>query len=83
MLIGYNRHKIYRVFIEKQDNNIWLKDFHIFKDISKKISIFLFNFKKNLIFKGFFAINWKGNFYFESDNITMNKLVRITKVLKF
>lgn len=65
-LLRYDGHTIYKGFIQKQNKVIWIKNLQIFEHIRKKTSIFLSNFEKNPIIKGFFAIIGKSIFFLKA-----------------
>lgn len=57
ILVGYNRHAIYKIFIWSQNKVIQVKNLWIFKDISEKITTILPDFEKKPMFEDFFIIN--------------------------
>lgn len=57
LLIRYNRHTIYEIFIQSQNNVIQVKDLQVFKNTGKKAIKFLPNFQEKPIFKKFLANN--------------------------
>lgn len=58
-----------------------MKNQQIFDNINKKTSTTLFDFKKKLIFEGFFTTNQKTNSS-KSNDITINN-PRLVKISKF
>lgn len=57
MLIGYDGHTIYYVYIKDQKKIIKIKDFYIFNNFKIKVSIELFDYNNELIFQGIFYKN--------------------------
>ena len=54
ILVGYNGHTIYRVYIREQQKVIWVKDLWIFKNYKAKKSIKLTDYSDNMpTFQGF------------------------------
>lgn len=70
-LNGYNGCIIYQVFIQLQDKIIWVKDFRIFEDTSKKNSISLPNFESKSLFEDFLTLNQKENLSNRDININI------------
>lgn len=68
ILVDYNSHIIYRVFIQSQDKVMQVKNLCIFEDISQKTSTFLPNFNTKLTFKSFLATNKETPSSLKSEN---------------
>lgn len=71
ILIGYDGHIIYKIFIQLQDKIIYIKDFQIFENINKKNLTSLLNFKGKLMFKSFLTIDQKRNLFDSDVNISI------------
>lgn len=61
ILMGYDSHIIYKVYIKDQNKVIQIKNIRIFKDFETKLFINLLNYKEKSTFKGFFFANKKKN----------------------
>lgn len=72
ILVGYDKYIIYRVFIQKEDKIIWIKNLQIFEDTSEKVSIILSNFKRKSTFKSFLITNQKNNSLGGNNKATTN-----------
>lgn len=68
MLVGYNGHIIYHVYIKYQKKVIKVKDLPIFEDYKIKSSTWLLYYDDKLTFQGFFS---------EDNNERLEKLSNI------